>query len=208
MNAIDSEILAWDKAAGLIPAIVQHARSGKVLMLGYVNREALTRCVTTGKVWFYSRSKARLWMKGETSGNHLRIRQIEADCDRDCLLISADPAGPTCHLGRDACFESSAPLLERLEQVIAERLKASPEGSYTATLAAGGVAAGAKKVGEEGVELALAATSESAQRVISEAADLFYHLLVVLRQRELDLDQVLVELDRRRRLSVSQHPDR
>lgn len=197
MKAEDIDNLDWQKSDGMLPAIAQHARSGRVLMLGFVNREALVQCFSTGMATFFSRSRSRLWMKGETSGNTLAIRSIDTDCDRDAILLSVEPAGPTCHTGTDSCFNEAMPFLDRLDRLVEQRLQDRPAGSYTASLADGGVASGAQKVGEEGVELALAAVSESDDRVTSEAADLIFHLLVVLRQRGLNLDDAIKELERR-----------
>ncbi|MCS7324429.1 MAG: bifunctional phosphoribosyl-AMP cyclohydrolase/phosphoribosyl-ATP diphosphatase HisIE, partial [Thermoflexales bacterium] len=193
----------------LIPTIVQDARNGRVLMLGWMNPEALERTRATGEVWFWSRSRRALWHKGETSGNVLRVREIRADCDADCLLIRAEPLGPTCHTGRPSCFWQSldadaAPLdppaatfLDELEQLIAQRREAAPESSYTARLFADGVARIAQKVGEEGVEAALAGVSQGDERLIEESADLIYHLLVLLQARGLRFESVVARLEQR-----------
>lgn len=197
MREQDIDTLDWAKGDGLLPAIAQHSRSGRVLMLGFVNREALSQCFETGMATFFSRSRSRMWMKGETSGNTLTIRSIDTDCDRDTVLLLVEPAGPTCHNGTESCFADAMPFLQRLDSVVAQRLQDRPENSYTASLAAGGVAAGAQKVGEEAVELALAAVGETDDRVASEAADLLFHLIVVLRQRGLTLDDAVKELESR-----------
>src|SRR5450755_2974054 len=169
-------MLEWEKMGGLLPAIVQDASSGAVLMLGYMNREALAATEVTGHVTFWSRSKGRLWTKGETSGHFLEVCSICADCDRDTLLILAQPAGPACHLGTATCWGEDAPrslaqdvaFLGRLEQIVAQRIAARPEGSYTAKLIDAGLTRIAQKVGEEGLELALAAVAQTDTEVIGE----------------------------------------
>jgi phosphoribosyl-AMP cyclohydrolase / phosphoribosyl-ATP pyrophosphohydrolase len=201
MTAPDPERLDWDKGEGLLPAVVQHARTGMVLMLGYMNREAYAATLACGEAVFFSRSKQRLWRKGETSGNVLRVVEMCADCDADTLLVRAAPAGPTCHLGTASCFGEKTPatLLDELEAVIDRRLAQRPEDSYVAKLAAAGMAQIAQKVGEEGVETALAAVTRDADGLADEAADLLFHLLVLLRARGLGLDDVLLRLAGRRR---------
>ena len=198
------ERLAWDKQQGLLPVIVQHALSGAVLMLGYMNREALRASLDGGRVVFYSRSRQRLWLKGETSGHTLELVGIRPDCDADALLVTALPAGPVCHLGTASCFgDEPASAAERLafiaelEHIIAGRIAQSPEGSYTAQLYQRGVRHMAQKVGEEGLEVALAAASESDERLLGEAADLLFHLLVLLRARGLGIEAVIEELRQR-----------
>jgi phosphoribosyl-ATP pyrophosphohydrolase/phosphoribosyl-AMP cyclohydrolase len=199
------EHLDWDKGGGLLPAVVQDAGSGAVLMLGYMNREALEATRSSGRVTFWSRSKGRLWTKGETSGHYLALRQIGADCDGDTLLILAEPAGPACHRGTATCWGEHPPqpaaqrigFLGTLEQVIAERIASRPPGSYTAKLLAEGPRRIAQKVGEEGVELALAAVSQGADEIIGEAADLLYHLMLLLQTHQLTLAQVVDELEAR-----------
>jgi phosphoribosyl-AMP cyclohydrolase / phosphoribosyl-ATP pyrophosphohydrolase len=201
----DLQTLDWDKGNGLIPVIVQNADSGAVLMLGYMNLEALAATQASGRVTFWSRSKQRLWTKGETSGNFLELRQIAVDCDGDTLLILADPVGPACHMGTPTCWGKEAPrsgaeklaFLGTLEQVITERIAQRPEGSYTAKLLAEGTRRIAQKVGEEGLELALAAVAQSDQEVISEAADLLYHTILLLQVKELSLAKVIAELETR-----------
>lgn len=197
--------LDWEKMNGLIPAIVQDAASGAVLMMGYMNREALAATENTAHVTFWSRSKHRLWTKGETSGHFLNVCSISADCDRDALLILAQPAGPACHLGTATCWGEDAPqsiaqrvgFLGKLQQIVGERLAASPEGSYTAKLAAQGISRVAQKVGEEALELALAAVAQSDENIVGEAADLLYHTLVLLSVKGLSLAQVTAELEAR-----------
>lgn len=197
--------LDWDKGNGLLPAIVQDAHSGAVLMLGYMNREALAATRASGRVTFWSRSKRRLWTKGETSGHYLEIKQIAADCDGDTLLIMAEAAGPACHHGTPTCWGESPPqsaaqqtaFLGFLEQVIAQRIATRSPGSYTAKLLAQGTRRIAQKVGEEGLELALAGVAQSDSEIIGEAADLLYHMLLLLKVKDLSLSQVIVELERR-----------
>ncbi len=175
----------------LKPAIVQDSASGRVLMLAYMDAEAERRTRETGEAWFWSRSRQRLWRKGESSGNTLSVDELRDDCDGDALLLRVTPAGPTCHTGSVSCF---APALWR---TIASRALERPAGSYTTTLLEAGPAAAARKVGEEAVELAVAALDESDERVVSEAADLVYHLYVLLAARGLDVSQVEDELARR-----------
>jgi len=183
--------LDWDKQGGLVPAVVQDASSHRVLMLGYMSRESLQATVDTGLATFYSRSRQRLWTKGESSGHRLRVVGLEADCDADALLLRVEPEGPTCHLGRTSCF-ASAPgsHLGTLDALVARRAASMPEGHYTTRLLAGGVRRVAQKVGEEGVETALAAVAEDDAALLGEAADLAYHLLVLLRARGLGLADV------------------
>src|SRR6266404_543714 len=193
--------LDFSKGSGLLPAIVQHADSGAVLMLGYMNREALRETLTRQRVVFFSRGRQRLWEKGETSGHTLELAAVHADCDGDALLATARPRGPVCHLGTASCF-GDAPrttgehlaFLDTLAQVIGERMAGLPEGSYTARLVAQGAKRVAQKVGEEGLELALAGAGGSDAEVVAEAADLLYHLLVLLRVRGLPLERVIGEL--------------
>jgi phosphoribosyl-AMP cyclohydrolase / phosphoribosyl-ATP pyrophosphohydrolase len=192
-SSFDPSTLAWDKMEGLLPAVVQDARDGTVLMLGYMDREALDATLADGLVTFHSRSKGRLWRKGESSGNVLRLVDLRTDCDGDALLVRAEPAGPTCHLGRTSCFDVEAEglsFLARLELVIAGRAAAPPAKSYTSRLLAAGPAAIAQKVGEEGVEVALAAVTRDLDGLREEAADLLFHLAVLLHQRGLSLADV------------------
>lgn len=175
----------------LTPVIVQDAVSGRVLMLAWMNAEAERRTHETGEAWFWSRSRERLWRKGETSGNTLAVVELSDDCDGDALLLRAVPAGPTCHTGSVSCF---APELWR---TIVDRAAARPEGSYTTELLEAGIGACARKVGEEAVEVSVAALDESDERVVEEAADLVYHLYVLLAARGLDVAQLEDELRRR-----------
>jgi phosphoribosyl-ATP pyrophosphohydrolase/phosphoribosyl-AMP cyclohydrolase len=193
---LDPASIDWNKNAGLVPAIVQDVDDGRVLMLGYMNREALEATLESGRVVFYSRSKQRLWQKGESSGHYLELCAIRSDCDADTLLVSARPAGPVCHTGTATCFgDLAAPtplgFLLELERVIAKRSAADPAGSYTARLQASGVRRIAQKVGEEGVEVALAACVEDDTALVGECADLLYHLLVLLHARSLTLAPVV-----------------
>ena len=201
---VDAGRIDWDKDGGLVPAISQDVDSGAVLMLGYMNREALTATLARGRVVFFSRTRQRLWEKGETSGNHLSVAEIRLDCDADTLLVLARPAGPTCHTGDRTCFGTepltrAEPLtfLAQLEDVIAERINEAPEGSYTARLYARGVRRVAQKVGEEGLEVALAGAGEADPQLIAESADLLFHLLLLLRSRAIPLAAVVDELRQR-----------
>lgn len=194
---IDPATLSWNKMDGLLPAIVQDASNGTVLMLGYMDRSALAVTLSDGLVTFFSRSKQRLWRKGETSGNVLRLVEVRTDCDSDALLVTAAPQGPTCHLGLASCFNAEAQgaaWLSTLERIVAGRAAASPEQSYTARLLADGPAKVAQKVGEEGVEVALAAVSRDDDGLMEEAADLLFHLLVLLRSRQVPLAAVVDRL--------------
>lgn len=190
-DSLSMPALDWDKQGGLVPAVVQDAHSHRVLMLGYVSRESLQATVDTGLATFYSRSRQRLWTKGETSGNRLRVVALEADCDADALLLRVEPEGPTCHLGRTSCFAGAAgSRLGTLDAVVAGRAATMPAGHYTTKLLAAGVRRVAQKVGEEGVETALAAVAQDDEALLGEAADLAYHLLVLLRARGLGLADV------------------
>ena len=197
--AFDIDGLAWEKQGGLLPAIVQDADTLRVLMLGYMSREALQATLASGQVTFFSRSRQRLWMKGESSGDVLDLVRLEADCDADTLLVQARPAGPTCHLGRASCFpQAPADGLAELDAVIAQRAQELPEGSYTTRLFEGGIRRIAQKVGEEGVETALAGAAEDDDALLGEASDLLFHLLVLLRARGLSLADALQVLETRR----------
>ena len=197
--------LDWPKGNGLLPAVIQHWLTGEVLMLGYMNAEALAKTQTSEHVTFYSRSKQRLWTKGESSGNVLVLKSIRVDCDADTLLIQAEPHGPTCHTGTASCFGESAdvrpPLgfLAELDALIAQRHAERPEGSYTTSLFEGGIRRIAQKVGEEGVETALAAVVQGDEELLGEAADLVFHLTVALRARGLALADVVGVLAKRHR---------
>lgn len=200
LNNVEMNELDFQKGKGLLPVIVQNAVSGRVLMLGYMNREALDKTIETKKVTFWSRSKDRLWTKGETSGNYLNFVDIATDCDKDALLVLANPEGPTCHLGRESCFgdlTSKHEFLAELEAILAQRKNASPQSSYTASLYAKGTKRIAQKVGEEAVETALAATVHNRDETINEASDLLYHLLVLLQQENLDLAAIVSNLKKR-----------
>ena len=199
----DLSRLDWAKGEGLLPAIVQHSQSGEVLMLGYMNAEALAHTQASGHVTFFSRSKQRLWTKGESSGNVLALKSIRIDCDADTLLVQAEPHGPTCHEGTSSCFGDSAdvrpPLgfLAELDALVAQRHAERPEGSYTTSLFEGGIRRMAQKVGEEGVETALAAVVQDDVELLGESADLIFHLTVVLRARGLSLADVAALLAER-----------
>lgn len=176
---------------GLTPAIVQDAGTGRVLMLAYMDDEALRRTRESGEAWFWSRSRQEYWHKGATSGNTLAVEEIRDDCDGDAILLRVRPAGPACHTGAESCF---APWLWR---IVAERAKERPEGSYVVSLLDQGPAAAAQKVGEEGVEAALAGVSQSDERLVEELADLWFHAYVLLASRGLDPERVDEELRRR-----------
>ena len=198
--------LDYDKYSdGLVPAIVQDYRTGTVLMLGFMNEEAVNETLRSGKVTFYSRSRQRLWTKGETSGNYLALRSITPDCDNDTLLIMAVPSGPVCHTGSQTCFsrdgEPAVPFPEQLQNTIDDRLASLPAGSYIAGLAAGGINKIAQKVGEEAVELIIAAKDDDAEAFRSEAADLLFHYLILLRSKGTSLAEICEVLDARVRVS-------
>jgi len=203
MSDVNTDLtrLDWPKGDGLLPAVVQHWLTGEVLMLGYMNAEALAATQASGKVTFWSRSKQRLWMKGESSGHVLALKSIRVDCDADTLLVQADPYGPTCHLGTSSCFGGDArpPLgfLAELDALVAERHAERPSGSYTTNLFEGGVRRIAQKVGEEGVESALAAVAQGDEELLGEAADLVFHLTVLLRARGLSLADAVAVLAKR-----------
>jgi phosphoribosyl-ATP pyrophosphohydrolase/phosphoribosyl-AMP cyclohydrolase len=194
------ESLAFDKQGGLLPAVVQDAATHRVLMLGYMDRAALAATLASGRVTFYSRSRGRLWMKGETSGHTLELVSIAADCDNDTLLVQARPQGPTCHRGTTSCFaDAPGDFLADLDALVAARHAQRPADSYTTGLFDAGVRRIAQKVGEEGVETALAAVVQDDAALLGEAADLLYHLTVLLRARGLALgDAVDVLRDRHR----------
>lgn len=188
------------KGDGLVPGVVQHARTGQVLMLGYLDESALRTTLETGRASFYSRSRGQAWTKGETSGHWLQVEAVEVDCDRDTLLLHALPAGPTCHTGDPSCFGPGArtgSFVAELDEVVLSRQQEHPEGSYTTTLFDSGVRRIAQKVGEEGVETALAAVAQDDEELLGESADLVYHLLVLLRSRGLGLQDVERVLRRR-----------
>lgn len=196
-SALDQ--IDFAKGDGLLPAIVQHALTGVVLMQGYMNRLALEHTLTSRQVTFYSRSKQRLWTKGESSGHTLTLHSAHSDCDQDSLLLLALPQGPTCHTGCKSCFQvtddfQATALLSRLEHTIARRKQADPASSYTAQLFAEGTKRIAQKVGEEGVEVALAAVAGDDHELLNESADLLFHLLTLLASRDLQLSDVLAVL--------------
>lgn len=193
--------LDFEKMGGLIPAIVQDNNTGKVLMLGFMNEEAYETTRETGKVTFFSRTKNRIWMKGETSGNTLQVVGILADCDNDTLLIKAIPAGPVCHTGADTCFGEKniedIMFLKYLQNFIERRRQEMPEGSYTTSLFTKGVNRMAQKVGEEAVETVIEATNGTEEGFIYEASDLVYHLIVLLTSKGLHLEDLARELRKR-----------
>ena len=196
--------LDFDKQDGLLPAVVQDARTRQVLMLGYMNREALEKTLETKLVTFYSRSRQELWTKGETSGNYLHLTEIKEDCDKDTLLVRALPDGPVCHLGTDTCWGEEnrydpAIFLEELEALLRERKEQRPEGSYTVRLFDAGIRKIAQKVGEEAVETILEAENGTTEDFLYESADLLYHLLTLLVAKDLSLADVVRELERRRK---------
>jgi len=193
--------LDWAKVDNLMPVVVQNRTSGKVLMLGYVNEASLAATLDTGKMTFFSRTKQRLWCKGEESGNFLNVIEISSDCDNDTLLAIVEPIGPTCHLGTESCFKGelqpSLTFLSDLEQVVKSRKGADPESSYTASLYARGTKRISQKVGEEGVEVALAAMAKDMDELTCESADLIYHLTVLLQNEGLTLADVADKLKER-----------
>ena len=197
---INIQDLDFQKMNGLIPAIVQDAYSLQVLMLGFMNEEAVQKTLKTGQVTFYSRTKECLWTKGESSGNFLQVVSIHKDCDRDSLLIYARPKGATCHLNRVSCFEGDAPALAafgKLYERIDDRAKTPMEGSYTNKLLTEGIARIAQKVGEEAVETTIAALVEDNQNFLGEMTDLFYHTLVLLKAKGLDLNDLAKVIEQR-----------
>ena len=194
------ERVDWDKGDGLVPAVVQDAANGRVLMLGYMDREALAVTQASGRVTFFSRSKGRLWTKGESSGHWLAFVSVDLDCDGDALLVQARPQGPTCHLGRASCFpEAPGAFLAELDALVGSRAAERPSGSYTTRLFEAGTKRIAQKVGEEGVETALAGVAEDDAALLGEAADLTFHLLVLLRARGLGLAELEATLRDRHR---------
>jgi phosphoribosyl-ATP pyrophosphohydrolase/phosphoribosyl-AMP cyclohydrolase len=203
MNRI--EAIDWSQGDGLLPAIVQDAQNGSVLMMGYMNREALELTRTSGRVTFFSRSRRRIWVKGETSGHYLEFKSMALDCDSDTLLVLAIAHGPACHLNTPTCWGEAAPgfalqelqFLNTLENVLQDRIAARPEGSYTTRLLEEGTRRIAQKVGEEGLELALASVAQSEAEVIGEAADLLYHTLLLLKVKNISLSDVVDELRKR-----------
>ncbi|HEU4781374.1 MAG TPA: bifunctional phosphoribosyl-AMP cyclohydrolase/phosphoribosyl-ATP diphosphatase HisIE [Steroidobacteraceae bacterium] len=205
--ALEIDRIDFAKGDGLVPAIVQDADTGAVLMMAYMNREALEQTMTRGRAVFFSRSKQRLWEKGETTGHTLDVVDIALDCDHDTLLVTARPRGPACHNGTLTCFgddprtaATRIGFLAKLESVIAQRATEKPETSYTARLLEKGISRVAQKVGEEGVELALAAVAQSDDKIVEETADLLFHVLVLLRARGVSLTQVVRQLESRHQM--------
>lgn len=201
MNPAVRDQLAWEKMDGLLPVVIQDRDTRQVLMLGYMDRAALATTIETRKVTFFSRSKQRLWVKGETSGNFLNVVEVNPDCDGDAILITATPEGPTCHRDTKSCFgngeETGLGFLGELSRLLDERFKTRPEKSYTTSLFEGGIDRMAQKVGEEGVEVVIAAKNAETAPLIGEAADLVFHLMVLLRARSLSLHDVVEKLRRR-----------
>lgn len=193
--------LDFDKMGGLVPAIIQDNYTKKVLMLGFMNQEALDKTVETGKVTFYSRTKGRLWTKGEESGNFLNVVSIKEDCDRDTLLIKVNPVGPVCHTGTDTCWgevnDEPIMFLSYLQDFIAKRYEEMPEGSYTTSLFQSGINRMAQKVGEEAVETVIEATNGTDDRLIYEASDMIYHLIVLLTSKGMRIEDLASELKKR-----------
>ena len=201
LTEADIAALSWDKMDGLLPAAVQDRASGALLMLGYMNEEALRATLESGFATFFSRSKGRLWRKGETSGNRLKLRTIHPDCDADALLVRADPEGPTCHLGTQSCFGGERPAgpgwLAELSRIVAARAASADEASYTRRLLDEGLPKIAQKVGEEGVEVALAAVTRDEAGCAEESADLLYHLTVLMEARGFGWEDVVRVLQAR-----------
>lgn len=193
--------LNFGKVGGLIPAIIQDNETSKVLMLGYMNEEALKKTQETGKVTFFSRTKQRLWTKGEESGNFLNVVSIKEDCDQDTLLVKVNPVGPVCHTGADTCFEEKNEedilFLKYLQQFIEKRYNEMPEGSYTTSLFQSGVNRMAQKVGEEAIESVIEACNGTDDRLVYESADMLYHLIVLLTSKGLSIEDLARELQKR-----------
>ena len=207
MPVINSENLAWEKGSGLLPAIIQDVNTSQVLMLGYMNADALAKTLDIKKVTFYSRSKDRLWTKGETSGNWLDFVSAEMDCDADTILIQARPHGPVCHTGSQTCFNDHSTrttgFLDQLSALIASRHRTMPENSYTTSLFRDGTARIAQKVGEEGVELALSHMKNDPEETKNEAADLLFHMMVLLEDANLAFSDVVAVLQERHKQEAS-----
>lgn len=200
MNPINLDEIKFDER-GLVPAIVQNAKTREVLTLAYMNEESLARTIETSETWFWSRSRNELWHKGETSGNTQRVVSLAVDCDRDAIVVLVDPAGPACHTGSVSCFDtpSSQSLLTRLYELIQSRERERPAGSYTTYLFEEGLDKILKKLGEESAETIIAAKNDDRARLVSEVSDLVYHLLVLLVARGVSLDEIANELEQRRR---------
>ena len=204
--------LDFEKQGGLIPAIIQDAVTNKVLMLGYMNKESLDKTIETKKVCFYSRSRNCLWTKGETSGNFLNVVSIKEDCDNDTLLIKVNPVGPVCHTGADTCFnevnkENPILFLSTLQEFINKRYEEMPEGSYTTSLFQKGVAKMSQKVGEEAVETVIEAMANNNSRLIYEASDLLYHLIVLLTSKGLSIEDLAADLKKRHKVTKDEYPN-
>lgn len=200
----------FDKMQGLVPAIIQDAQTNKVLMLGFMNKEAYEKTVETQKVTFWSRTRNTLWIKGETSGNYLEVVEILNDCDQDTLLIKVKPLGPVCHTGADTCWnETNTPnpllFLSELSDFIEKRYREQPEGSYTTTLFRDGLNRMAQKVGEEALELVIEATNGTNDRLIYEGSDLLYHLIVLLTSKGLRIEDMAAELMERHNPGWKKH---
>ena len=202
-------MLDFNKMNGLVPAIIQDAETAKVLMLGYMNQEAYDKTVKTGLVTFYSRTRQRLWTKGEESGNFLDVVSIKEDCDQDTLLIQVHPRGPVCHTGTDTCWGevNSEPVmfLKELQQFIQKRHEEMPEGSYTTSLFKSGINKMAQKVGEEAVETIIEATNGTNERLIYEGSDLLYHLIVMLTAKGMSIEDLARELEERHKPNWTKH---
>lgn len=201
--------LDFNKMNGLIPAIIQDDKTQKVLMLGFMNEEAYDKTLKTGKVTFWSRTKNALWTKGETSGNFLNVVSIKADCDNDTLLIKVNPDGPVCHTGTDTCWgeenNNHMAFLSELQRFIEKRHEEMPEGSYTTSLFQSGVGRMAQKVGEEAVESVIEAMAGNDERLIYEASDMIYHLMVLLTSKGLKIEDLAVELQKRHAPNWQKH---
>ncbi len=196
---IDTNSLDWDKTAGLLPVIIQDYKTLEVLMLGYMNAEALEKTQAEGKVTFFSRSKNRLWTKGETSNNFLYVKELFVDCDNDTILIKADAVGPTCHTGSRSCFKTdfNQNFIFELENIINDRYENPVEGSYINKMRSKGLNKIAQKVGEEGVETVIAALAESEEELIGEASDLLFHLMFLLKEKGLSIQDIAKNLEKR-----------
>jgi phosphoribosyl-ATP pyrophosphohydrolase/phosphoribosyl-AMP cyclohydrolase len=197
---IDVSKVNFSKLNGLVPAILVDVNTNKILMLGFMNEESLRKTIEIGKATFYSRNRKTIWTKGETSGNFLIVKEILPDCDNDSLLIYADPVGPVCHTGNYSCFSldsTSLNFLEKLNEVIKERKKDLPDGSYTAKLFKDGSDRIIQKVGEETVEVMIAAKNRNKKEIIYESADLIFHLMIMLEDNDIDLPEVVAELESR-----------
>jgi len=199
IEMIELNNIKFDKATGIVPCVIQDNLSSKVLMVGYMNQDALLKTLEDGRVTFFSRSKKRLWTKGETSGNFLNLTEIKPDCDQDCLLIKVTPTGPVCHTGADTCFKETNPSfsLQHLEAIIQDRINNPIPSSYTSKLLNAGINKIAQKVGEEAVELVIEAKDENLELFLNEAADLMYHYLLLLSAKNATLTDVTKVLEQR-----------